>query len=87
MVGGFPGFRRAGMRRRLMRPVRCIVAVVATMLVADVFRRAAIAVHLGAQGMAIAMILGGGTRMRMLAGGAGMRIRVRTLGTGTSVRM
>ena len=79
------------MRCRLMRPARCIVAVVATLLVANVFRRAAIAVHLGARGMAIAMILGGRTRMRlrmwMLASGARMWIRMRTLGAGTSVRM
>ena len=77
------------MRCRLMRPVRRIVAVVAAVIVAGVFRRATIAVHLRVRGMAVAMIPGGGTRrrrrMRMLAGGTRMRIRMRTLGTGTSV--
>ncbi len=69
-----------------MRPVRRIVAAV---IVAGIFRSAPVAIHLGARGMAIAMMPGGGTRMRlrmrMLAGGAGMRIRMRTLGTGTRV--
>jgi hypothetical protein len=70
-----------------MRPVRRIVAVVAMVIIAGVFRRATITVHLGARGMTIAMILGGRTRrrMRMLASGARMWIRMRTLGTGTSV--
>jgi hypothetical protein len=82
------------MRCRLMRPVRRIVAVVAAVIVAGVFRSTPVTVHLGTRGMAIAMIIGGGTRitrmrlrMRMLARGAGMRIRVRALGTGTRVRL
>jgi len=88
LLGGLPGSLRAGMRCRLMRPVRRIVA---TVIVAGVFRSTPVAVHLRARGISIAMILGGRTRMRlrmrMLAGGAGMwiRIRMRTLGTGTSV--
>jgi hypothetical protein len=75
------------MRHRLMRAVRRIVAVMAAVIVAGVFRSTPVAVHLGARVMAIAMILGNRTRMRMLARGAGMwiRIRMRTLGTGTSV--
>jgi hypothetical protein len=79
------------MRCRLMRPVRRIVAVVATVIVAGVFQSAPVTVHLGARGMAIAMILGGGTRvrlrMRALASGAWMWIGMRTLGTRTSVRL
>ena len=72
-----------------MRPVRRIVAVVAAVIVAGVFRSTPVAVHLGARRMTIGMMLGGGTRMRlrmrMLASGAGMWIRMRTLGIGTSV--
>jgi hypothetical protein len=62
------------MRYRLMRPVRRIVAVVAAVIIAGVFRSTPVAIHLGAWSMAIAMILGDRTRMwlRMLAGGAGM---------------
>lgn len=89
VVSGFRGYRRFGMRCRLMRPVRCVVAIEAMLLAASVFRRTTVAVHLGTRGMAIAMILGGGTRVRLqmhaLASGARMRIRMRTLGTGTSV--
>ena len=73
------------MRGWLMRPVRCIVAVVAAVIVAGVFRSTPVAVRLGERGMAIAMMLSGRTRMRlrmrMLASGAGMRMQ----GTGTSV--
>ena len=60
------------MRGRLMRPVRCVVAVVAAVIVAGVFRSTPVAIHLGARSMAIAMILGDRTRMRlrMLATGA-----------------
>ena len=91
MVSRLRGYHWAGMRCRLMRPVRRIVVVVAAVIVAGVFRSTPVAVHLGARGMAIAMILGDRTRMRLrmrmrvLAGGAGMWIRMRTLGTATGV--
>ena len=89
VLGGLLGGLCAGMHCRLMRPVRCSVTIVAALLVAGVFRCAPVAVRLSARGMAIAMMLGGRTRMRlrmrMLASGAGMWIRMRTLGTGTRV--
>ena len=89
VVGRLLGNHRDGMRCRLMRPLRRIVAIEATLLVAGVFRSTPVAVHLGARRMAIAMILGVRTRMwlrmRMLAGGAGMWTRMRTLGAGASV--